>query len=118
LWYILVGLFLIFVPNVFAGPLGLTSPASGFYEALGAAGTIGLGIAAAGLARNFTPAGVNGIILANVVVLLTMLYQLLVAKGNVGNSTGNIVIWIALIILVVITLAEIAFLNQRRWGKR
>ncbi|PZR94478.1 MAG: hypothetical protein DLM69_12430 [Candidatus Chloroheliales bacterium] len=118
LWYVLVGLFLMFVPNIFAAPLGLTQPPLNFYNALGAAGMIGLGVAAAGLARNFTPAGVGGVILANFIVLITMLYWLLLVKNTGATSTGNIVLWIAFALLLIITLAEIAFLNNRRWRSR
>ncbi len=114
LWYVLVGLFIMFVPNVVADPLGLAQPPNNFYSVLAAAGMIGLGIAAASLARNFTPAGVNGIILANVVVLVTMLYWLLVVKSTGAiNNSGSLVLWIAFAILLIITLAEIALLNNR-----
>ncbi len=101
-----------------ADAFNLASPPNdSFYAVLGAAGMIGLGIAAAGLARNFTPAGVNGIILANIVVLLTMLYWLLVVKLTL-SSTGALVIWVAFAILLIITLAEIATLNNRGWRRR
>ena len=118
LWYVLVGLFLMFSFKPVADAFSLAPPDnSSFYSVLGAAGMIGLGIAAASLGRNFTPAGVNGIILANFVVLITMLYWLLVVKLTV-TSTGALILWIAFAILLIITLAEIALLNDRRWRKR
>ncbi len=118
LWYVLVGLFLMFSFKPVADAFNLAPPDnSNFYSVLGAAGMIGLGIAAASLARNFTPAGVNGIILANFVVLITMLYWLLVVKLTV-SSTGALILWIAFAILLIITLAEITLLNNRRWRSR
>ena len=74
---------------------------------------IGLGIAADGLARNFTPAGVNGIILANVVVLVTMLYWLLVVKSSgATNNTGSLVLWIAVGIQVTLGGRRLAHLHR------
>ncbi len=120
LWYVLVGLFLMFSFKPVAEAFNLAPPDNtNFYAVLGAAGIIGLGIAAASLARNFTPAGVNGIILANFVVLLTMLYWLLVVKSTGAvNTTSSLVLWIAFALLLIITLAEIALLNNRRGRKR
>lgn len=113
-WYVLFGLFVMFAPGSLASALGLGEPNhADFYVAFGAAAMIGLGVVLASLARNWTPAGVGGAVLANFIVILTMLYWLIILKLPL-STTGTIIIWIALIILVLITIAESAMLNGRR----
>jgi hypothetical protein len=118
LWYVLVGLFIMFSFGPVADAFGLARPVnSDFYSVLAAAAMIGLGVTAASLARSYTAAGVGGIIVANIIVLITMLYWLLVIKLTL-SSTAALVLWIAFAILLIITLAEIGLLNGRRWGRR
>jgi hypothetical protein len=113
-WYVLFGLFLMFAPGSLASGLGLGEPNhADFYIAFGAASMIGLGVALASLARNFTPAAVGGAVLANFIVILTILYWLLIVKLNL-TTTGAIILWAALILLVLITVAESTSLNSRR----
>lgn len=117
LWYVLVGLFIMFSFGPVADAFSIGRPNNGdFYSVLAAAGMIGLGITAASLARSYTAAGVGGIIVANIIVLLTMLYWLLVIKLTL-NTTGALVIWIAFALLLLITLAEIG-LNRGGWRRR
>src|SRR5689334_2262961 len=86
-WYVLFGLFLMFAPGSLASGLGLGEPNhADFYIAFGAAAMIGLGVALASLARNFTPAAVGGVVLANFIVILTMLYWLLIVKLNLTTT--------------------------------
>jgi hypothetical protein len=119
LWYVLVGLFIMFSFKPVADALSLAQPDNGnFYSVLGAAAMIGLGVTAASLARSYTAAGVGGIIVANIIVLITMLYWLLVVKATGAlNTTGSLVLWIAFAILLIITLAEIG-LNRGGWRRR
>jgi hypothetical protein len=113
-WYVLFGLFLMFAPDSFASAVGLGTPNHGdFYIAFGAAAMIGLGVVLASMARNWTPAAVGGAVLANFIVLITMIYWLLILKLSL-TSTGTVIIWIAFIILLLITIAESALLNTRR----
>lgn len=118
-WYVLFGLFLLFAPKSLSDALGLGGPNhADFYIAFGAAAMIGLGVVLASLARNWTPAGAGGAILANFIVIITIAYWLLIVKVTLTPSgtlsTGSIVLWIAVIILLLITIAESTLLNSRR----
>ncbi len=112
--YVLFGILIIASPASIASALGLANPPSDFYTVLGGAAMLGLGIVLFGASRNFTPAVAEAVVVANVIVVIFLVYWLLFNKYGAASQTGVIILWIVTVILIALAIGESAALAARR----